>query len=146
MKLASALDRCKVSDRDAVYIIISVAESLGSDIKDLIINRSSIKRYREQSRFTLTNEIRKAFSVSSLNSVVLHWDGKILPNLTGKQTVDRLPVVITNNGSEQLLGVPKLLQGTAKAQAEAVYQYVVEWGLKDYIKALCFDTTASNTG
>jgi len=57
-----------------------------------------------------------------------------------------LPIVITNNGSEQLLGVPKLLQGTSKAQAEAIYQHLVEWGLIDHVKAMCFDTTASNTG
>lgn len=145
-KLASALDRCKVSDRDAVHILISVAESLGNDVRDLVINRSSIKRYREQARLSLNNDIRKAFLVSDLNAVVLHWDGKLLPDLTGKQTVDRLPIVITNNGSEQLLGVPKLLQGTAKAQADAVYQHLVEWGLIDQVKAMCFDTTASNTG
>jgi len=36
--------------------------------------------------------------------------------------------------------------GTAKAQADAVYQYLAEWGLIDQVKAMCFDTTASNTG
>jgi len=45
-----------------------------------------------------------------------------------------------------VLGVPKLLQGTSKAQAEAIYQYLAEWGLTDHVKAMCFDTTASNTG
>lgn len=70
----------------------------------------------------------------------------MLPDLTGKQTVDRLPIVITNNGKEQVLGIPKLLKGTSKAQAEAIYQYLVEWGLMDHVKPMCFDTTASNTG
>jgi hypothetical protein len=42
--------------------------------------------------------------------------------------------------------VPKLLHGTSKAQAEAIYQLLVEWGLKDHVKAMCFDTTATNTG
>lgn len=45
-----------------------------------------------------------------------------------------------------MLGVPKLLHGTSKAQAEAIYQLLVEWGLKDHVKAMCFDTTATNTG
>lgn len=145
-KLSSALDRCKISDRDAVHIIIAVVEALKIEVSDLVVNRSSIKRYREQSRMVLANNIRKTFSTSELNAIVLHWDGKLLPDLTGKQTVDRLPIVITNNGSEQLLGVPKLLQGTSKAQAEAIYQYLAEWGLMDHVKAMCFDTTASNTG
>ncbi|CAI6357650.1 unnamed protein product [Macrosiphum euphorbiae] len=89
--------------------------------------------------YVLANNIRKTFSTSELNAIVLHWGGKLLPDLTGKQTVDRLPIVITNNGSEQLLGVPKLLQGTLKAQAEAIYQYLVEWGLMDHVKAMRFE-------
>lgn len=145
-KLSSALDRCKISDRDAVHIIIAVAEALKVEVSDLVVNRSSIKRYREKSRMILANTIRNTFSTSELNAIVVHWDGKLLPDLTRKQTVDRLPIVITNNGSEQLLGVPKLSQGTSKSQAEAIYQYLAEWGLMDHVKAMCFDTTASNTG
>jgi len=146
VKISSALDKCKVSDRDAVHLIIAVSESLGHNVSDIIVNRSSIKRYREKTRLALATEIRNAFSVSQLNALVLHWDGKLLPDLCGKQTVDRLPIVITNGDNEQLLGVPKLLHGTSKAQAEAIYQLLVEWGLKDHVKAMCFDTTATNTG
>lgn len=135
-KLSSALDRCKINDRDAVHIIIAVAEALEVEVCNLVVNRSSIKRYREQSRMVLANNIRKTFSTSELNAIILHWDGNLLPDLTGKQIVDRLPIIITNNGSEQLLGVPKLLQSTSKAQAEAVYQYLAEWGLMDHVKAL----------
>jgi len=144
-KLSSALDCCKIRDRDALHIIIAVAEVLKVEVSDLVVNRSSIKRYREHTRMVLANNIRKTFSTSELNATVLHWDGKLLPDLTRKQTVDRLPIVITNNGSKQLLGIPKLLQGTSKAQAEAIYQHLVEWGLMDHEKAMCFDTTASNT-
>lgn len=39
-KLASALDKCKLSDRDAVHILISTAEALGEDVNKLIINRT----------------------------------------------------------------------------------------------------------
>jgi len=60
-KLSSALERCKISDRDAAYIIIAVAEALKVEVSDLVVNRSSIKRYREKSRMVLANNIRKMF-------------------------------------------------------------------------------------
>ncbi|XP_050524139.1 uncharacterized protein LOC126895882 [Daktulosphaira vitifoliae] len=72
VKLSSALDRCKISDRDAVHIIIAVAESLGHDVNDIIVNRSSIKRHREKIRWNLATQIRDKFSVSNLNALVLH--------------------------------------------------------------------------
>lgn len=71
-KLSSALDRCKISDRDAVHIIIAVAEALNVYVSELVVNRSSIKRYRENSRMNLANNIRKTFSTSELNAIVLH--------------------------------------------------------------------------
>ena len=46
----------------------------------------------------------------------------------------------------KLLAVPKLHDGTAVTTAKAVVDTVDEWGLRDRIKGLCFDTTASNTG
>jgi hypothetical protein len=48
-KLASALDKFKFSDRDAVHILISTAlalEALGEDVNKLIINRTSIRNTR----------------------------------------------------------------------------------------------------
>lgn len=37
-KLADALDQCKISDRNAVHILIACAEALGNDANELIIN------------------------------------------------------------------------------------------------------------
>ncbi len=47
---------------------------------------------------------------------------------------------------EQLLGVPELPNGTGEATSNAVITKVNEWGLENQVKAMCFDTTASNTG
>jgi len=59
--------------------------------------------------YDLANNICNMFSTSKINAIVLHWGDNSLPDLTGKQTVDRFPIVITNNGTQQLLGVSKLL-------------------------------------
>jgi len=145
-RLAAALDKCKISDRDAVHILIATTEALGHDVQDFIINRSSIQSYRKILREERATEIKKRFKNMKLEAAILHWDGKLLPALLGKETVHRLPVIISNGDTEQLLGVPVLQSGTGKEQASAVCEILVDWGLQDYIKALSFDTTASNTG
>lgn len=76
----------------------------------------------------------------------MHWDGKLLPEITGKDKVERLPVIITHNKGEQLIGVPKLSAGTGSEIANAIYELLFEWNIEEYIVACCFDTTASNTG
>jgi len=78
--------------------------------------------------------------------LTIHWDGKLLPDITGKETVDRLPILVSGDGVDQLLAVPKLPSGTGEASADAVYQAALAWGLCDSIKAMSFDTTAVNTG
>jgi len=47
---------------------------------------------------------------------------------------------------EQLLGVPKLQNGTGEATSNAVVTMVQEWGIESQVRAMCFDNTASNTG
>ena len=77
--------------------------------------------------------------------LVVHWDGKLIRDLTGKQ-VDRLPILVSGLGISQLLAVAKLQAGTGQAQANAVIDAVEDWGIANQIRAMCFDTTSSNTG
>ena len=42
--------------------------------------------------------------------------------------------------------VAKLPSGTGEAQAAAVFGAIEDWGIADSIRAMCFDTTSSNTG
>ena len=88
--------------------------------------------------------IKKAFDVEG--PLTAHWDGKILPALTGNENTDRLAVIVSGDGAMKLLGVPKIPSGTGEAQATAVLQLIDDWHLKDRIQFMCFDTTASNTG
>jgi hypothetical protein len=88
--------------------------------------------------------LKSEFSTSV--SLTVHWDGKLMEDLTSKENVDHLPVLISGAGVEQLLGVPKLASGTGEAQAAAVITCLQDWGVVDRASAMCFDTTASNTG
>lgn len=145
-KLVTVLDKCKVSDRDAVRLLITTAQALGHDVSNLVVSISTIRRCRSQVRCESGKELRKIFKKEEIDAVSVHWDGKILPSLTGNDKVDRLPVVISYNGKEQLLGIPAISSGTGKEQAEAVYALLKEWDVDEKVQALCCDTTASNLG
>lgn len=45
-KIVGAVDKCKISDRDAVYISKSLSEALRYVVNYLIIYKSSIRRCR----------------------------------------------------------------------------------------------------
>ena len=77
---------------------------------------------------------------------MLHWDEKILPEITGGGSVDRIAVLVTGNGQEKLLGVPKVPAGTGVEAARLCVDLFQEHNLTERIKGLSFDTTPSNAG
>lgn len=52
--------------------------------------------------------------------MTVHWDGKILEDISGSDTVDGLPISVADKSINQLLAVPKLQSGTGEAIASAV--------------------------
>ncbi|XP_043468110.1 uncharacterized protein LOC122502231 isoform X2 [Leptopilina heterotoma] len=145
-RLCAAFDKCKVSDRDVAHILMACVIALDLDPSEFIINRSSIKRKREEFRKESAIKTQNEFMNSNTEFVVVHWDSKILPDLSGKESVDRLPVIVMSQDKEQLLGVPKLSSATGEEVACAVYEILMQWSLENKIQALVFDTTASNSG
>ena len=78
------------------------------------------------------------------DSLLLHWDGKLLPDITAsRETVERIAVLVTDAGEEMLLGMPKIGRGTDKHQAEACLTSLDDWDIRQQIHGLVFDTTAS---
>ncbi|KAF0771445.1 Uncharacterized protein FWK35_00027558 [Aphis craccivora] len=94
----------------------------------------------------MRGNIKSKFIGLNLNYGIVHWDSKILPTLVGKEKCDRLPVVITAQKIEQLLGVPHISSGTGSEICSAVYDELENWGLLNKIQGFVFDTTASNSG
>ena len=74
--------------------------------------------------------------------LTIHWDGKLLPDITEKETVDRLSILVSVEGVDQLLSVSKMSSETGEAAASAVYEASVAWGICDQIKAMGFYTTS----
>ncbi|XP_057336479.1 uncharacterized protein LOC130675041 [Microplitis mediator] len=144
-ELVSALDRTKTSDRNAMYIISAVITSLGFDIDKYNLSYTTIRNarisMREEIAETLKDDIR-----DNTQGLVVHWDGKLLPTLINTLKVERLPIIVSGQNIEQLLGVPIVEEATGINQAEIIYKVLNEWNISSRIKAMCFDTTAVNTG
>ena len=125
------LDRSKITDRQAVCILASAAHSLGHSVENVTLSRSSICRARLANRKDIAGDIKGRFSADG--PLTVHWDGKLLPDITGHEKVDRLPVIITGAETDTLLGVPKLSSGTGQAQANAALACIDEWKVTNWV-------------
>ena len=99
---------------------------------------------RLQISYEIFQEIREVPS----QDLALHWDGKLTKNCFGNKH-ETLSVLISGTSTykeSKLLGVKRLEKASGKAQANAGYDLLEVWNLKQHVKALVFDTTASNTG
>ena len=72
----------------------------------------------------------------------------MLPDITNfvHEKVDCLGILVTGENTEKLLGVTKISKGTGEAMTEATIASLAEWGIKEQVIGMCFDTTSSNTG
>lgn len=142
--VTSALDRNKTSDREAVRLIVPIAAALGCDPASIPVSRSTIRRRRKEARKEHAEVIKTKFSPNC--ALVVHWDGKILPEIIGLGNVDRIPVIVSGESVEKLLGVPKLCNSSAENIASVVFDKIKQWNVAENIQAMSFDTTAVNTG
>jgi len=142
--MTSALDRNKTFSREAVQLMIPIAAALSHDPNDLPISFSTNQRACTSARHEMSKAIMDNFKPTC--PLVLHWDSKILSEIVNTGSVDRLPVLLSGDGMDKLLGVPKMSSGTGENEANAVHKLLAEWQLTEKIKAMCFNTTSVNTG
>ena len=118
----SSFDKIKTSDRDAVRTIAAVIDASGQKIQDFNINRSSLQRFgfRSINRSRRAQDLKSSFKASK--PLTIHWDGKLMNDLTGEEKVDRLPIIVSGSGIDQLLSIPKLSAGTGQAMAYAMFE------------------------
>lgn len=78
----------------------------GYMVGEFNINRDSIRRERIKARATFVSSLHEKFSANI--PLTVHWDGKLMADLTSSSQVDRLAILASGQGVSQLLGVPKL--------------------------------------
>lgn len=60
-RLASALDHAKLTDGMAVHVLIACANALNHCVDELVINRSTINRFRRENRRKESENIQAEF-------------------------------------------------------------------------------------
>ncbi|XP_029672394.1 uncharacterized protein LOC115241023 [Formica exsecta] len=145
-KVVAALDKSKVSNRNAVHLVAAIVQALGTDVTTLALNTSSIRLSRQKIRARRAEKVKSYFNTLELKALVVHYDGKLMQDINTKSKTERLPVVVANGQIEKILHVPALNDSKGETQAEAVYEVLNDWGLTKSVKAICCDTTASNMG
>ena len=144
-EVLAALDRTQTSNRTAARILIPFANQLKEDAAgEVALSPGAIRNARHKFRFARVMELKTNFKPTV--PLTLHWDGKMMTDLTGREVIDRLPILVSGAGVMKLLAVPKLRTSTADATATAIMDTVDDWELADRVRAFCFDTTAVNTG
>lgn len=82
--LCMALDRNGLSNAKATMIVAAAAASFGQQINDLNLSVSTVRRTRIKIREDEALNIKSDFSLSDY--WIVHWDGKLLPDLTDDGT------------------------------------------------------------
>lgn len=127
-----------------VHLLIAVLDALGIDSSNYILNRFSLNKQRTALRKAQSEKIMQKFS-SNEQPLTIHWDSKLLTTLTEKNE-DRLAIIATAPGLEQILDMPDIPSGTGLEMSSAVYDALEKQNILSRTEAFVFDTTSSNTG
>jgi len=90
--------------------------------RNLLSDRAAISIITDKHREAAAAGIVEAFRPDTVLTV--HWDGKVMPDSTGRDNVDRLPTLVSTMGETKMLGIPKIPSGTCQAEAQAVYNAI----------------------
>lgn len=62
-RMLACMDKCKISTRNAIHFIIAIASALGHDVKELVINRTTLESMRKDYRCRQARAILENFNV-----------------------------------------------------------------------------------
>lgn len=103
-RVVGVIDKCMISSRCIVHLIVALLLELELDPKNYNISRTTISKRRTDFRETIYERIKDKVYVNISRGAVIHFDGKLMAALTGNAKVDRLAVKLTYQDVDQLLG------------------------------------------
>ena len=147
-ELTTAADRLKLSDNQTTMIVSAIIKAAGGNLDDFDVSRSTTRRKPMSNRQHIAENIMEKIKEKPPQFGAMHWDGKLLQDSLGDK-FERLAILLSGSpefSSGKLLGVPQLGDSKGQTQADASYDLLEAWGLKESVFTLVFDTTASNSG
>ena len=128
-------------------LVASFIEACQGDVNDFYLSRSITYRARIANRLQISDEIFQEIREAPSQDLALHWDRKLTKDCFGNKH-EVLSVLVSGTSTakeDKFLGVQRLKKASGTAQADASYDLLEMWNLKQHAKALVFDTTASCT-
>src|SRR5688572_16698511 len=111
------------SSRNASRMLSALAASnlCAAPAGELIISPSAIHQARRDNRAALASEIRESFDPNV--PLTIHWDRKIMLDLTGTERgcVDRLPIMVSGKDVTKLLAIPNSNPGQLQSSQMHVW-------------------------
>ena len=145
-QVVSAADRHRISSNALNDVLSAIIRESNGDVNEFVLSKASMLRGRKQARHS-EFEYVKNFKNSTIGEfVTIHWDEKLLKQSGDVQQTPHIAVLSSNGSDSKLLGTTGLRRGTGLQQAEAIKELLDEWDFTDSCVAMCFDTTAANTG
>ena len=144
-----AADRHKMSNNVLNDIIASIIRESKGCVNDFTLSRMSTSRGRRKLRVMKFETLKKYISNDlGVNYFTIHWNEKLLKAGKAFNQQGHIAVLAGSARGEvvKLLGTTVLDSGTGLNLARAIKDMLEEWNSKEQCVAMCFDTTASNTG
>ena len=89
LDITSALDHTNINNRTAMQIVSSVLKTAKKDgqqvdLNEFVLSRDTIGRRRQENRDTISKQAKQKFLHNMSTRMSLHWDGKMLQDLSGE--------------------------------------------------------------
>ena len=140
-----------MTSRDVVHLCSDIVVGAGGNLNDFGISEPTIRRAKKKALKKNAEKHKqevKIASESAIYPIIAHFYGKIIADLIDgkKMKRDRFAVLVNIDGESKLLGIPPMDRGNAEFQYKCLIEILEDYDLLRYIKVLCFDSTATNTG
>ena len=135
-----------ISERDCAIIAANVVKACNINVEDTNISVGSSHYHRQKTRVLVAKDVRENLKIPEHCS--LHVDGKMVKYKGSHENINRQAIVINNIGEEKferVIGAPASVNGTGRAEAEAVKEVLQKFCIQCEICSISFDTTATNT-
>ncbi|KAK3924212.1 2,6-dihydroxypyridine 3-monooxygenase [Frankliniella fusca] len=150
--VATVVDRCGLSDREAALVVSATIQDMGmmGDDGKEVVDKSKVRRSREKARESLqTEQLVNRAPVSSI-----YFDGKKKSNLhvlehgpTSMASEKQELVVLLEEPGSHFIGHVVPSEGNALVISEAILNFYIEHDISlDKVKAVGCDGTGTNTG
>ena len=101
------LDRTNMSDRTAMQVVSSILKTAKKDgkqvdLNEFVLSKNTIGRRREENRDKISELAKKEFQENMPARLSLHWDGKLLADLSGD--LKEMEAIIVCGSPEYLEG------------------------------------------